>query len=162
MAERKEENEAQIQEHGPEHWFSSWERQCLADAEHGEPSEEEVDQNREKLWHLFQNSATAVAQLYKGLLSSTLTMLAKLNFYSLPVFDDICCLLPLVNSDWDLLTDWLVIKSFKTGSIFSGTVRPITRKGRDLTVNGWEKTSYHIAIVYPLFMKASVLMNVSG
>ncbi|XP_062840840.1 UPF0472 protein C16orf72 homolog [Trichomycterus rosablanca] len=65
MEERKEENEAKIQEHGPEHWFSNWERQCLADAEHGEPSEEEVDQNREKLWHLFQNSATAVAQLYK-------------------------------------------------------------------------------------------------
>ncbi|KAF4092532.1 hypothetical protein AMELA_G00022120 [Ameiurus melas] len=65
MEDRKEENEAQIQEHGPEHWFSNWERQCLAEADQGEPSEEEVDQNREKLWHMFQNSATAVAQLYK-------------------------------------------------------------------------------------------------
>ncbi|KTG01438.1 hypothetical protein cypCar_00045170 [Cyprinus carpio] len=67
MEEKKEEGEAEIHEHGPEHWFSKWERQCLAEAEREEPSEEEVDQNQEKLWHLFQNSATAVAQLYKGL-----------------------------------------------------------------------------------------------
>ncbi|XP_062388610.1 UPF0472 protein C16orf72 homolog [Sardina pilchardus] len=65
MEDKKEEGEAEIQEHGPEHWFSKWERQCLAEAEQGEPSEEEADQNQEKLWHLFQNSATAVAQLYK-------------------------------------------------------------------------------------------------
>lgn len=68
MEDRKEENEAEIQEHGPEHWFSNWERQCLAEADQEEPSEDQVDQNREKLWHMFQNSATAVAQLYKGLL----------------------------------------------------------------------------------------------
>lgn len=68
MEDRKEENEAEIQEHGPGHWFSNWERQCFTEADQGEPSEEEVDQNRKKLWHMFQNSATAVAQLYKGLL----------------------------------------------------------------------------------------------
>lgn len=67
MEEKKEESEAEIHEHGPEHWFSKWERQCLAEAEREEPNEEAVDQNQEKLWHLFQNSATAVAQLYKGL-----------------------------------------------------------------------------------------------
>lgn len=66
MEEKKEEGEAEIQEHGPEHWFSKWERQCLAEAEQDEPSEEEPEQSRQKLWHLFQNSATAVAQLYKG------------------------------------------------------------------------------------------------
>ncbi|KAK3552755.1 hypothetical protein QTP86_022164, partial [Hemibagrus guttatus] len=65
MEDRKEENEAEIQEHGPEHWFSNWERQCIAEADQEQPREEEVDQNREKLWHMFQNSATAVAQLYK-------------------------------------------------------------------------------------------------
>ncbi|MCI4393493.1 HUWE1-associated protein modifying stress responses [Neoarius graeffei] len=65
MEEKKEEGEAEIQEHGPEHWFSKWERQCLAEAEQDEPSEEEPEQSRQKLWHLFQNSATAVAQLYK-------------------------------------------------------------------------------------------------
>ncbi|XP_030646030.1 HUWE1-associated protein modifying stress responses 1 [Chanos chanos] len=65
MEDKKEEGEAEIQEHGPEHWFSKWERQCLAEAEQGELNEEETDQNQEKLWHLFQNSATAVAQLYK-------------------------------------------------------------------------------------------------
>ncbi|CAB1417511.1 unnamed protein product [Pleuronectes platessa] len=63
MEERKEEGE--IQEHGPEHWFSKWERQCLAEAEQSEPNEEESEQSQQKLWHLFQNSATAVAQLYK-------------------------------------------------------------------------------------------------
>jgi len=66
MEEKKEEGEAEIQEHGPEHWFSKWERQCLAEAEQEEPTEEETEQSQQKLWHLFQNSATAVAQLYKG------------------------------------------------------------------------------------------------
>ncbi|KAJ8251109.1 hypothetical protein GJAV_G00217360 [Gymnothorax javanicus] len=65
MEDKKEEGEAEIQEHGPEHWFSKWERQCIAEAEQEEPSEEEADQSQQKLWHLFQNSATAVAQLYK-------------------------------------------------------------------------------------------------
>ena len=76
MEERKEEGEAEIQEHGPEHWFSKWERQCLAEAEQDEQlppelQEEEAaaaqpEHKQQKLWHLFQNSATAVAQLYKG------------------------------------------------------------------------------------------------
>lgn len=66
MEEKKEEREAEIQEHGPEHWFSKWERQCLAEAERDDPNEEETEQSQQKLWHLFQNSATAVAQLYKG------------------------------------------------------------------------------------------------
>lgn len=65
MEDKKDEGEAEIQEHGPEHWFSKWERQCLAEAEQDEPSEEETEQSQQKLWHLFQNSATAVAQLYK-------------------------------------------------------------------------------------------------
>uniref|UniRef100_A0AAZ3SV67 Uncharacterized protein n=1 Tax=Oncorhynchus tshawytscha TaxID=74940 RepID=A0AAZ3SV67_ONCTS len=66
MEEKKEkEGEAEIQEHGPEHWFSKWERQCLAEAERQEPSDDESEQSQQKLWHLFQNSATAVAQLYK-------------------------------------------------------------------------------------------------
>ncbi|KAJ8284046.1 hypothetical protein COCON_G00028960 [Conger conger] len=65
MEDKKEEGEAEIQEHGPEHWFSKWERQCLAEAEQEEPNEEEADESQQKMWHLFQNSATAVAQLYK-------------------------------------------------------------------------------------------------
>lgn len=66
MAERpRQESEAEIQEHGPEHWFSKWERQCLAEAEQDDPGEEGAGQSQQELWHLFQNSATAVAQLYK-------------------------------------------------------------------------------------------------
>jgi len=76
MEEKKEESEAEIHEHGPEHWFSKWERQCLAEAEREEPNEEAVDQNQEQLWHLFQNSATAVAQLYKGLWAEKETLSA--------------------------------------------------------------------------------------
>jgi len=70
MEERKEEiqDPSEIQEHGPEHWFTKWERQCLGDAEQRDPGEEgdAEEQSQQKLWHLFQNSATAVAQLYKG------------------------------------------------------------------------------------------------
>ncbi|KAF7220837.1 HUWE1-associated protein modifying stress responses 1 [Nothobranchius furzeri] len=65
MEDKKEDGDSEIQEHGPEHWFSKWERQCLAEAEQMEPGEEEADNDQDKLWHLFQNSATAVAQLYK-------------------------------------------------------------------------------------------------
>uniref|UniRef100_A0A4W5K856 HUWE1 associated protein modifying stress responses a n=1 Tax=Hucho hucho TaxID=62062 RepID=A0A4W5K856_9TELE len=65
MEEKKKDGDPEIQEHGPEHWFSKWERQCLAEAEQRESNEEEADNDQEKLWHLFQNSATAVAQLYK-------------------------------------------------------------------------------------------------
>lgn len=66
MEDKKEDGDSEIQEHGPEHWFSKWERQCLAEAEQRELGEEEADNHQDKLWHLFQNSATAVAQLYKG------------------------------------------------------------------------------------------------
>ncbi|KAM6351562.1 HUWE1-associated protein modifying stress responses 1 isoform 2-T2 [Alca torda] len=73
MEDKKEEGEAEIQEHGPEHWFSKWERQCLAEAEQEEALAPELqdeaasqpEHKQQKLWHLFQNSATAVAQLYK-------------------------------------------------------------------------------------------------
>uniref|UniRef100_A0A2K5LXX4 CP072 protein n=1 Tax=Cercocebus atys TaxID=9531 RepID=A0A2K5LXX4_CERAT len=55
----------------PEHCSPSWERQCLAEAEQDEAVQEEAaaaaqpEHKQQKLWHLFQNSATAVAQLYK-------------------------------------------------------------------------------------------------
>ncbi|XP_063286291.1 HUWE1-associated protein modifying stress responses 1 isoform X1 [Pelobates fuscus] len=65
MEDKREEGEAEIQEHGPEHWFSKWERQCLSEAEQEEQPDEEAEHSQQKLWHLFQNSATAVAQLYK-------------------------------------------------------------------------------------------------
>ncbi|XP_059510112.1 UPF0472 protein C16orf72 homolog isoform X2 [Stegostoma tigrinum] len=70
MEDKKDEHESEIQEHCPEHWFSKWERQCLAESEQEEQTQEErasleEEQTQQKLWHLFQNSATAVAQLYK-------------------------------------------------------------------------------------------------
>ncbi|XP_032896328.1 UPF0472 protein C16orf72 homolog isoform X2 [Amblyraja radiata] len=70
MEDKKEERETEIQEHCPEHWFSKWERQCLAESEQQQQAEAdraslEQEQSQQKLWHLFQNSATAVAQLYK-------------------------------------------------------------------------------------------------
>ncbi|KAM6143206.1 HUWE1-associated protein modifying stress responses 2 [Erethizon dorsatum] len=72
MEEPPREGEAEV----AEHWFSKWERQCLAEAEQGEPLPPELQaeaaaeaaglkSERQRLWHLFQISATAVAQLYK-------------------------------------------------------------------------------------------------
>ena len=71
MDDRKETPEREIQEHCPEHWFTSWERECLRDAErHVDDEEDRIAADREqtaqRLWLAFQNSATAVAQLYKG------------------------------------------------------------------------------------------------
>ncbi|KAL8185742.1 UNVERIFIED_CONTAM: hypothetical protein K2H54_057440 [Gekko kuhli] len=69
----KEDGEAKIQElHGPEHWFSKWEQQCLAEAEHDNgalppklqdnnkaaiaaaaTSPPQPEHKQQKLWHLF-------------------------------------------------------------------------------------------------------------
>lgn len=59
-----------------EPWLSKWERQCLAEAEQREQLAPELQEagaaaasglqsERQKLWHLFQLSASAVAQLYQ-------------------------------------------------------------------------------------------------
>ncbi|XP_011375912.1 UPF0472 protein C16orf72 [Pteropus vampyrus] len=72
MEEQPKEGEAGV----AEHWFSKWERQCLAEAEQEEQLPPELQdeataeaaglkREQQRLWHLFQISATAVAQLYK-------------------------------------------------------------------------------------------------
>nr|XP_012803319.1 UPF0472 protein C16orf72 [Jaculus jaculus] len=72
MEEQPKECEAEV----AEHWFSKWERQCLAEAEQEGQLAPELQEEaaadaaglkieRQRLWHLFQISATAVAQLYK-------------------------------------------------------------------------------------------------
>ncbi|XP_025864865.2 HUWE1-associated protein modifying stress responses 2 [Vulpes vulpes] len=72
MEEPPKEGEAEV----AEQWFSKWERQCLAEAEQQEQLAPELREEasaeaaglrseQQKLWHLFQISATAVAQLYK-------------------------------------------------------------------------------------------------
>ena len=52
-------------------WISNWERQCEIELENEPDLESQVQSERDlatqKLWHLFQNSATAVAQLFKGI-----------------------------------------------------------------------------------------------
>ncbi len=51
-------------------WITNWERQCEIDLENEPDLEVEVQHDRDlstqKLWYLFQNSATSVAQLFKG------------------------------------------------------------------------------------------------
>ncbi|XP_044518878.1 UPF0472 protein C16orf72-like [Gracilinanus agilis] len=78
MEDKEEESKSEIQEHGPEHWFTKWERQCLAETEQEEQMPPELQEEavtahpkhkQQKLWHLFQNSAIAVAQLYKDRVS---------------------------------------------------------------------------------------------
>ncbi|XP_077002341.1 HUWE1-associated protein modifying stress responses 2 [Tamandua tetradactyla] len=72
MEKSPQEGEAEV----AEPWLSKWERQCLAEAEQREQLHPELQQaaaaeapglrsEQQKLWHLFQTSATAVAQLYK-------------------------------------------------------------------------------------------------
>ncbi|XP_034342093.1 HUWE1-associated protein modifying stress responses 2 [Arvicanthis niloticus] len=69
MEDQPKDREAEVA--GP--WFSKWERQCLAEAEQLSPELQEeaaadaagLKLERQRLWHLFQLSATAVAQLYK-------------------------------------------------------------------------------------------------
>ncbi|XP_002720571.1 HUWE1-associated protein modifying stress responses 2 [Oryctolagus cuniculus] len=72
MEEKPKEGEAEV----AEPWLSKWERQCLAEAEQEEQQLPELQEEaaaeaaglkseQQKLWHLFQISATAVAQLYK-------------------------------------------------------------------------------------------------
>ncbi|XP_054435505.1 HUWE1-associated protein modifying stress responses 2 [Pteronotus mesoamericanus] len=73
MEEQLKEDEAEV----AEHWFSKWERQCLNTAEQEEQLPPEIrdkedeeavgpKSEQQKLWHLFQISATSVAQLYRG------------------------------------------------------------------------------------------------
>lgn len=51
-------------------WITNWERQCIEEVESGPDLESQIqnekDISTQKLWLLFQNSATCVAQLYKG------------------------------------------------------------------------------------------------
>ncbi|XP_058514981.1 HUWE1-associated protein modifying stress responses 2 [Ochotona princeps] len=70
MEEKPKEGEAGV----AEPWLSKWERQCLAEQEEQELPELQEEaaaeaaglkSEQQKLWHLFQISATAVAQLYK-------------------------------------------------------------------------------------------------
>lgn len=50
-------------------WITNWERQCIEEVESGPDLESQIqnekDISTQKLWLLFQNSATCVAQLYK-------------------------------------------------------------------------------------------------
>lgn len=56
--------------HSPDHWMNSFEVECLEELD-SEPNMEDCLRNQreyaqQKLWSQFQNSATSVAQLYKG------------------------------------------------------------------------------------------------
>ena len=55
-------------------WITNWERQCEIDLENepdlGAEVQHDRDLSTQKLWHLFQNSATSVAQLFKGICSA--------------------------------------------------------------------------------------------
>ncbi|XP_045695420.1 UPF0472 protein C16orf72 isoform X2 [Phyllostomus hastatus] len=70
MEGQLKEDEAEV----AEHWFSKWERQCLNAADQEEQLLTEMQDEealgpkieQQKLWHLFQISATSVAQLYRG------------------------------------------------------------------------------------------------
>ena len=66
-----DEREKEDFEGGSEPWgFTNWEKQCIEDLESQEDVDErstfEKEQALQRLRNLFQNAATACAQLYKG------------------------------------------------------------------------------------------------
>lgn len=66
-----DEREREDFEGGNEPWgFTNWEKQCIEDLESQEDVDEgstfEKEQALQRLRNLFQNAATACAQLYKG------------------------------------------------------------------------------------------------
>lgn len=59
-------------EGGEENWLSNWEQEC-ADSIENQPNYEqstvtESNSAHTKIWSAFQGSATAVAQLYRGMI----------------------------------------------------------------------------------------------
>ena len=63
--------EGQDQDDIPENWLSGFEDQCLEDFDSETKMEDTLQRETEfslqKLFSQFQNSATAIAQLYKGI-----------------------------------------------------------------------------------------------
>jgi hypothetical protein len=51
-------------------WIANWEQQCVEHVESGPDYEGQLQSERDlahqKVWFSFQNTATAIAQLYKG------------------------------------------------------------------------------------------------
>lgn len=51
-------------------WFTNWEQQCIQHLENEPDLEGQVindrDSSTQKAWCYFQNSASSIAQLYKG------------------------------------------------------------------------------------------------
>lgn len=67
-------------------WLTGWEQQC-ADSIEGQPDYEqsltiEADNSHRKIWTVFQDSATCIAQLYRGVIYITkiLSLLTRLLF----------------------------------------------------------------------------------
>ncbi|PVD38706.1 hypothetical protein C0Q70_01326 [Pomacea canaliculata] len=64
------EDESQSDEAQYEHWMGKFEAECFQQLESEDNMEERLESERElavqQLWITFQNSATAIAQLYKG------------------------------------------------------------------------------------------------
>lgn len=55
----------------PDNWLNSFEEECIEELHSETNMEEALEKQQElaeqKLWLQFQNSATAIAQLYKGI-----------------------------------------------------------------------------------------------
>ena len=66
--EREENDHGDI---SPDNWLNSFEEECIEELHSETNMEEALEKQRElseqKLWLQFQNSATAIAQLYKGI-----------------------------------------------------------------------------------------------
>lgn len=68
----------------PDNWLNSFEEECIEELHNEANMEEALETQRElaeqKLWLQFQNSATAIAQLYKGIHSRIYSYFATTKF----------------------------------------------------------------------------------
>jgi hypothetical protein len=75
--EREENDHSDL---SPDNWLNSFEEECIEELHTEANMEEALETQRElaeqKLWLQFQNSATAIAQLYKGIYRQTFIYLA--------------------------------------------------------------------------------------
>ena len=79
--------EGQQNDHMADSWLSAFEEECLEDLESSETNMEDnvqrdTDFAMQKLFLQFQNSATAIAQLYKGSTNVNVFFFVGWNFYN--------------------------------------------------------------------------------
>ena len=89
-------------------WISNWERQCEIELENEPDLDQAVlserDLSTQKLWYLFQNSATSVAQLFKGKIFGQIQIeiiISSISYLNFRSQSTTSTLAPFSNCSWD-------------------------------------------------------------